>query len=252
MSSDPRRAIRHLLHAREPADALASYYAFHHPPERTTIVTYPEGAARATGYVALSRTGMDLFRPLVTFRLPTVTAATLDLDASLALLTAALPAGSPVIIRTDSLALPLLRAVFDLSLEQPLRLLKLDRRRHEPVINVFVTRNDTPDGLPRFLVRSPPGDPSGLIVASAGVNWMSPDYADVAVQTRNDFRRQGYARSVLSSLVQHLDRRGHLPLYTVEEGNEASYELARESGFVDTLSRGFMLEGSFRPRPPSP
>ena len=71
-----RQAIRHLLREGEAADAMAAYYAYHHPDEKTTLVLSPEGVeakptARADGYITLSRTGMDLFRPLVTMRLPT-------------------------------------------------------------------------------------------------------------------------------------------------------------------------------------
>lgn len=246
MSTDPREAIRHLLRPREPADALASYYAFYHPQERTTIVPYPEGATRATGYVALSRTGIDLFRPLVTMRLPATTPAELDLEAGVILLRRAVPAGSPVIIHTDSRTLPLLRAICQIDREQPLRLLRLNPRRYEPLINIFVARSDTPDGFPRFAVRNPPGDPNGTIVASAGVNWMSPTFADVVLRTQNGFRRQGYARSVLSSLIEYLIGTGRSPLYTVDAGNEASLELARDAGFVDTLSRPFLLEAVLR------
>ena len=69
---DKRRAIRHLLREDDPADAMAAYYALYHPDDKTTLVVPPttEGQ-RANGYVALSRTGIDLFRPLVTMRLPT-------------------------------------------------------------------------------------------------------------------------------------------------------------------------------------
>ncbi|MEJ2747951.1 MAG: hypothetical protein P8183_08580, partial [Anaerolineae bacterium] len=65
-----RRAIRHLLDEHNPADAAASYYAFYHPDRQTQLLPHPPGAERAQGYVALSRTGLDLFRPLLSLRLP--------------------------------------------------------------------------------------------------------------------------------------------------------------------------------------
>ena len=61
-----RRAIRALLDEHSPSDAAASYYAFYHPDRQTQLLPYPAGAERAQGYVALSRTGLDLFRPLLT------------------------------------------------------------------------------------------------------------------------------------------------------------------------------------------
>ena len=65
-----RRAIRRLLREHDPADAMAAYYAFHHPDDRPTLVLAPEGVeagsiGQADGYVALSRTGIDLFLPHV-------------------------------------------------------------------------------------------------------------------------------------------------------------------------------------------
>ena len=63
-----RRALRLLLDENNPADAMASYYAFYHDEDRTQIISDPEITAetpsdvRAKGYVAISRTGIDLFR----------------------------------------------------------------------------------------------------------------------------------------------------------------------------------------------
>ena len=91
--SESRQAIRRLLDERLPADAIASYYAFYHPDHKTQLVTYPVGTGQVTGYVALSRTGMDLFRPLVTMRLPIA-----DLEASADLIYQAMVPGSAVII----------------------------------------------------------------------------------------------------------------------------------------------------------
>ena len=64
-----RRAVRRLLKENDPTDAMAAYYAFHHPDDKTTLVLTPEGMesddnAQADGYVALSRTGQQLARPI--------------------------------------------------------------------------------------------------------------------------------------------------------------------------------------------
>ena len=67
---DKRRAIRSLLDERNPADAQAIYYAYNHPDEKTQLITYPPEASVAKGYVCIARTGIDLFRPLLTMRLP--------------------------------------------------------------------------------------------------------------------------------------------------------------------------------------
>ena len=134
---DKRRAIRHLLREDDPADAMAAYYALYHPDDKTTLVVPPttEGQ-RANGYVALSRTGIDLFRPLVTMRLPT------DRDpaavqAAADLLRLALGSGQPVILSAPVRYMPLLRALFDIQSEEQLRLYALAARAFEPIVNVL-------------------------------------------------------------------------------------------------------------------
>ena len=90
--SDLRRAIRPLLSERA-EDAVADYYAFYHPDDKTNLVVYPENAERPTGYLAFARTGMDLFRPLVTLRLPIG-----DLAASADAIYSAMAPGTAVIL----------------------------------------------------------------------------------------------------------------------------------------------------------
>lgn len=233
--SEKRRAIRHLLDENRPADAPAAYYAFYHPDHKTQLVTYPADSPRASSYVALSRTGIDLFRPLVTLRLrPEALAESAELIHS------ALRPGAPVILRAPAAYLPLLHALFDVQSETPLRLYALDHHRYQPIINVLVTRATTPDGLPRFVIQRP--EEAGA-VAAADVNWQSPRFAEIAVQTQLNHRRQGWGRSVVAALCQYLLDSGRTPLYTAAEGNEASIALAESVGFVDTGERESLLEG---------
>ena len=100
-----RRAIRHLLDEHSPADAAASYYAFYHPDGQTQMLPYPTGTARAQGYAALSRTGLDLFRPLLTLRLPIQ-----DMIASTEVIYQELVPGTAVILLAPAAYLPLLQA----------------------------------------------------------------------------------------------------------------------------------------------
>ena len=81
--TESRRAIRGLLGTQEPADASAIYYAYHHPDQKVQITTIPEIGAKSFGYVCSARTGIDLFRPLVTMRLPQKRSLA-ELDYSLA------------------------------------------------------------------------------------------------------------------------------------------------------------------------
>lgn len=231
-----RRSIEHLLDRQNPADALASYYAFYHPDGRTSLVTHPPGARQAQGYVAISRTGMDLFRPLLTMRLL--------LDDQLAtaeLVQAALPPESPAILYAPEDHEPMLKAFFEVQVQDRLRLLVLDRGRYQPVINVLVTEEIGPNNSPRFVIRARGEDQR--VVASAGINWQTPRFTELSVFTEAGHRRQGWGRSVVAALCGHILDGGRTPLYAVSESNRPSQQLAESSGFVDVGLRRILLEG---------
>jgi RimJ/RimL family protein N-acetyltransferase len=237
-----RRAIRPLLDQTAAADATAVYYAFHHPDSRVQITTYPAGVERAQGYVALARTGIDLFRPLMTLRLPQ------EMELGAEMIYASLAPGSSLFIHTPALYRPLLAALFDIQREQQLLLYRLDSASFEQQINVLVTRTTTPDGLPRFIVRPTREGERGDVAASATLNWQSPRFADISVYASPPERGRGWGRTVVSALAQHLLAGGRTPLYHVEPHNEASLQLARSVGFVNTLSDKLLLEVTLRPR----
>lgn len=239
-----RRAIRRLLHQDDPADAMATYYVFHHPDHKTTLVVTPEGGIHADGYVAISRTGIDLFRPLVTMRLP------IDRDpalpgqqAAVELLRQALDPGRPVILNVPARYLSLIQAVFDIHSEEKLRLYRLKPGDFKPIINVLVTRSDDPNNLPRFSIRSSQGGEEE-VVASASLNWRSPTYAEIGVNTRPRYRRQGWGRSVVAAMAQYLLEQGLTPLYVVAEENQASIQLAESIGFTDTGTREVLIQAA--------
>lgn len=240
-----RHLIRHLLDDDSPADAMAAYYAYYHPDTRTQLLPFvAAGMERAAGYVALSRTGIDLFRPLLTLRLPYW-----DMATSVDVIYEAMRPGTAVIISTPSHYLPLINAVFEVQSEQHLRLLYLDRSRFEPVINVLVSQDKAANELPRFLAHTHSANGNREIAASASLNWQSPRYAEIAVTTQPGQRRRGFGRSVVAAMVQHLLTNGRLPLYAVAEDNEASYQLATSLGFIDRDIRETILYASLRPRP---
>lgn len=239
-----RRAIRSLLDESDPADATAAYYAFHHADYRTRLFVYPADVANVRGYVAVSRTGIDLFRPLVTLRLPQD-----DPEGAADLIYVALSPETPAFVHAPAAYGPLLHAFFHVQSERNLRIYRLDRRRFEPEINVLVTRSNTPDGLPRFIVRPTHPESEGEIGASATVNWQSPNFAEVAVYTNPSYRQRGWGRSVVSALVQHLLESGRMPLYEVAQNNRPSIQLARSVGFINSGAEKILLEGTLRSRP---
>jgi hypothetical protein len=246
-----RRAIRHLLRERDARDAMEAYYAFYHSDDKTALVLAPEGVAQnpaghADGYIAISRTGIDLFRPLVTMRLPT-DRDVIAYQAASDLFYRAFAPGQPVIFNVPERYRPLIEACFEIHAEEMLRLYVLDPARYEPIINVLVTRSTGPLDWPRFSISS---SQSGQeeVVAVASLNWQSPHFAEIAVNTRPQYRRQGWGKSVVSALSGYLLDNGRLPLYVVSESNEASAQLAEGVGFVDTGSRELLLQAVLKSR----
>jgi RimJ/RimL family protein N-acetyltransferase len=246
--AEKRRAIRPLLDERKPADASAVYYALYHPDDKTQIITKPENAQRAQGYLCMARTGIDLFRPLLTLRLPYAkNGGEVDPAFGASLITKAIPEGMSVIINAPEIYRPLLSALFDIQQEQILRLFVLDRGRFEPIINVLVTRSESYDGSPKFVIRqsrSNKGAAQGEIVASAGLNWQSTYFAEIYVHTKSSFRRLGYGRSVVASLIQHVLESGRTPLYVANSENDPSIQLAESVGFIDSGVREILIEST--------
>ena len=225
MLSKKRRAIQHLLDERTPADGMAAYFAFYHPDEKTQIVTYPADSDRASGFVTISRTGIDLFRPFVTLRLPQG-----DMQAGAALIEQALAPGTAVILNSTPQDYPLVQALFDVHTEETLLLYELDRSLFEPIINVLVTQDSSISGLPRFTIRQRNGSDE-MMAASAGLNWISPYFGELSVSTSPNYRRRGWGRSVVSAMVNYLLANGRVPLYVVFQQNEPSMQLAERVGF---------------------
>ena len=251
--TEKRRQIRKLLYERSPVDAQAAYYAFHHPDEKTQLFTLANSDGQAEGYLCLSRTGMDLFRQLLTMRLPySPSDYGLKPEFAASLLHSAVPVNAGVIISAPEIYYPIISALFEIQSEQRLRIMVLDQEKYEPIVNVLVTQTETYNGLPRFLVRSAgvSGEAgSAETVASAGLNWRSPHFAEIYVHTKPAFRRRGFGRSVVAALVQNTLDSGRIPLYAVGAENDASIQLAESVGFVDTGAIDFLIEGNLRPRP---
>jgi len=251
--AEKRLAIRNILDPRSPADAAAIYYTNYHPEDKVQITTIPDVFERAEGYLCSAMTGIDLFRPLVTMRLPKDDSTDqLNYFQSVELLHKSLPVGAPVIISTTARYRPLLGALFDIEKEDQLRILVLDQKKYEPLINVLVTRTKTSTGLPRYIVRKTEQGMlghSGDILASAGLNWQSPRFAEIYVHTRDNFRRLGLGRSVVAALIREVIETGRTPIYVVSENNEPSTHLAKSVGFVDTGFEEVLIEGSLHERP---
>jgi GNAT superfamily N-acetyltransferase len=249
---EKRRQVRLLLQERSPADATSAYYALHHANDKTQLTLQLDDTGELQGYTCLSQTGIDLFRPLLTLRLPMSAAAGgIDPQLAAALIHASIPSGTALIINAPQTYRPIIGALFDIQSELPLRLMMLERSRFEPIINVLVTESESYNGLPRFVIRSKTGSTaaSGELAASAGLNWQSPYFAEIYVHTQPAYRRRGFGRSVVAAIVQKVLDDGKIPLYAVGLDNPASAQLAESVGFFDTGLVCILYEATLKSRP---
>jgi hypothetical protein len=225
-----RDGVRDLLNEFDAADGLASYYALHHDPRRTSLYLHRDPTGMVDGFLVCCQTGFDLFRPLVTLRLR-------GQGALPELIEQGLTAGRPYLAVVPAGLVERLEPY--LAFNQPSRnlILRLDPSRFRPEPNVLVTHRQAPDGNPRAEIRR-----GKEVAAVAGVNWRSPLFAEIYVQVNIERRRQGWGRSVAMALCAELLRLGVTPLYSVAEDNYASRDLAEQIGFVDTGAREVVAE----------
>jgi RimJ/RimL family protein N-acetyltransferase len=187
---------------------------------------------RVDGFLVRARTGQDLFRPLVTFRAPSPQAAA-------DLFQAGVSPGRPYYF-----TIPVdLAAYLDnrLTIAEPAiyRIYQLAREDFQPVINIFVNSSRSADGWPRYEIRQ--GD---RVLASAGVNWRSPRFAELYVYVDQAVRGRGYGKSVVARAASDLLEAGVTPLYVAAEDNTASLRTAEAVGFADTGAREYVCEAA--------
>lgn len=220
----------------EPRDALAAYYALYHDPGRIQLWLHYDPSDRIDAFVAVCQTGFNLFQPTVVLRAG-------DDEAALALLREALIVGRPYYVVTAPFLSSVVRAAMQLEREEFNRVYCFDPRRYRHEVNVLVQPARTPDGVPRYVIRS-----RGEIASEAGVNWRSPHFAELFVRTQPWARGRGWGRAVVAACATTLIQSGVQPLYMVSEGNIASVRLAESVGFVDTGAREFAGSGIFLKR----
>jgi GNAT superfamily N-acetyltransferase len=233
--NEKRRAIRPLLSPTDPADALASYYAFWHDPRRTQLTLHRDAQNKVDGYIAASQTGVDLFRPLVTLRARRK-------EVVPELLRAALSPGRPYQVAVPVALAPALRDQMQFSRSSLNHIYILAPSRFEPIVNVLVQPVTSADGSTRFQIES-----QGQLVAMSGTNWRSPTFAEVFVYVHPKGRGRGWGKSVVSACTAALLEEGLRPLYLVEEENKASMAIAESLGYVDTDARELAGECQIAP-----
>lgn len=233
-ASPERDEIRRLIDERQPGDALAAYYALHHDRGRTAIFLHrdPAQGGRADGFLVRAQTGQDIFRPLVTFRAPSA-------EAALDLFQQGIQGGRPYYITAPVSHAAYINRYLTVSDPAIYRVYQLARENYQPLVNIFVTVERGPDNWPRYEIRQ--GD---RVLASAGVNWRSPYFAEIYVYVDGAVRGRGYGKSVVARAAGDLLEASIRPLYVVAEDNTASIRTAQAVGFADTGKREYICEAA--------
>ena len=220
-----RDDARTLLNEFDAADGLATYYTLHHKPERTMLVVHHNDNGKADGFVVRCQTGIDLFRPVVTMRLRG--------NGDVAeLLDQALQPGRPYILVVPASLQDRVESHLELTDITHNQILRLDPNRYHPEINVLVSTRVDEAGHPRAEILQ-----QGKVAAVAGINWRTPIFAEIFVHVQPERRQRGWGRAVVNALVGELIKQQITPLYSVDEENDISLELASSVGFVDTGAR---------------
>lgn len=226
-----RSRVRKLLNEGVPADALYVYYALYHDVGRTSLYVHDGANGCPDGFVAVCQTGQRLF-------VPTVVVRALDTYAAVDLLRRALAPGRPYhVITTPDLR----EAVAEvLHIEHPVmnRVMVLDLARFDMASRTAVTTEQGPNGLPRFVVRSPGG-----IVAQAGISWCSPNFAEISFAGGPAPYSSEWLPRVVSACTRWVVRSARLPLCVVEVADRESMALADMVGYVDTGVYEYAGEG---------
>lgn len=222
-----RADIRNLLDVQATADALAAYYALHAPTQQVKVVAHYEGS-QPDGFLVSARTGMDLFRPLVTFRAQHAWAAQW-------LFREGLTPGRPVYLTVPQAFGPWVNKLLQVSEVELHRVYRLRADRHEALLNVLALTSQDANGAPRVEIR-----PQGELGAVAGLNWQSPNFSEIYVYTDPAVRGRGWGKAVVSILSGLVLKTGRTPLYVVAESNDYSIRLAEAVGFEDTGTREFV------------
>lgn len=221
-----RRQLRRLLDVRSPHDAMAAYYGLQHPDDRTNLFGYYASGDTLTGFLAEARTGFDLFRPLL---VPFVAQE----EALQALLLAALPPLRPAV-----LAIPFEQRTWiaDDFIHLPnsvTEIYRLDPAHYQPVLNVLVTEHTSPDGWPRYEIRSQ----EGQVVASAGFNWIGEQFGEIYLEAQPQVRKQRFTRSLLAAICGRLMVDKKIALYRIASEEKELREEAIQVGFRPTGMR---------------
>lgn len=223
--AEARKHLHTLLDTSDPAAAPTVYYALFHAAGRSAIQIAKDERGQVSAFAGRFQTGLDLFRPLVTLSSP-------DPETAATLLADLLVVGRPYIFFAPLNQLPMIGGSLSIENQTIYRIYTVDPRRFQPEVNVLLRESIDANGLPRCEIKQ-----NGQTVSVAGVNWKSPAFAEIYVQTEAIARQKGYGRTVVAGLTALLLKDAIRPIYLAANQDEVSRALVEGLGYVDTGSR---------------
>ncbi|MCW1967911.1 MAG: GNAT family N-acetyltransferase [Anaerolineae bacterium] len=209
-----------------PAYAKLRYFALRHDASKVKLFVAHNTKQQIDTVVAHCQTGMDLFRPLIV-------ADGDDGPRLQATLRQALISGRQYLFSISPRLRPDVETVATIYSPTMGHIYALNEADFRPTPNVLVQMSKTPNGQPRASIRA--RDDSAA--AEAGVNWVSPKFAEVFVRVDERVRGRGLGKSVVSALTTQLLALGRTPIYITADDNAASQRLAFSLGYHDTGAR---------------
>ncbi|HEY70113.1 MAG TPA: hypothetical protein G4O08_05965 [Anaerolineae bacterium] len=232
LPTSERKQLAELLALGSAADAMVAYYALDHSGDRVTLYTHGPENSLPRAFLVMARTGLDLFRPLV---VPFVGQA----ESLEALLQAALKPEMPVLLDLPIGQKSWAQEIVDLEGVKDAELLRLDVSIFVPQINVLVVESITPDGWPRFEIRS-----GEVLQAAAGLNWMGEHFAEVYIEADPVAVTRGFHMAVLSMMANHLLADRIIALYRAVDDDSEGRAEAMKMGFRTTGIRLFTAQAT--------
>ena len=221
IACENRDSLRSLIDVRSAADALASYYGLVHECDRVQLYGYYRNNHSLSGFMAVAQTGIDLFRSLA---IPFVGTQ----QGLLELVLGGLQPGRHYLLYLPVEQQEYLIGTAELTSLEVSNLLRLDTRGFEPVLNVLIERRHTPDGLPRYEIKSSNG------FAAAGINWQTEHAAEIYAEGDVPGYRRGFTKAVLGGLISQLIHDRLTVFLRVPDDDYRSFEDAFDLGFKPT------------------
>lgn len=229
---EEREIFRPLINKAAVYDAMASYYACDHEDGQVEVYGAFSGRRNPVGFLVRTRTGMDLFRPLL---IPFVARQEVLTD----LLDEVLVPSRPVLLMLPVEQWDWINSSIHLSAEKRMDVYRLDPISYQPVMNVLVQSRESPMGWPRYEIRS-----KSMTVAAAGVNWAGARFVEVYVDLVENARELAFGRSVLAALSENLLSRGRVPIIRLEDDLAYRRVMLEEIGFKRTGVRLVMCQAT--------